>query len=317
MKFLYLLHNAKQIRQRSSMSHEALGVIPPWRIWQPSSADFSASITLDPVNQSPLGNHGFLATKIPPGATRPTRSSQSFYTVEFRHKAGWDQRIPEDAVIIHEVRADGNSYLQPTMWGRYKAGDQFVTPDPKVFVRVTTIGPFSAIDTSSTDMSPAAALRIWDLPEGSLRKEDSKPKVYLIENAAKRWVTSPAVLFALGKSWADVRSVPDGGLGTIPDGPDVQLLVVSVTPHPVPTERSVSVTVQAVDASTSASVQGQVYIDSVAVGTRGVPFTHTFHVQRRRVPGSHPPEWDVTYPSGFVHAASYPNAPLDLGFPDI
>jgi hypothetical protein len=296
---------------------EALGVIPPGRVWQPPSADFSASIALDPVNQPPLGNHGFLVAKIPPSATRPVRSSQSAYTVEFRHNAGWDQRIPEDAVIIHEVRTDGNSYLQPTMWGRYKEGDQFVTPDPKVFMRITTIGPFSAIDKSSTDMSPTAALRIWDLPEGCLRKEDSKPKVYLIENAAKRWVTSPAVLFALGKSWADVRSVPDGGLLTVPDGPDMQLLVISVTPHPVPTDRSVSVTVQAVDASTNADVQGEVYIDGVSVGATGVPFTHTFHVQRKRVPGSHPPEWDVTYPTGFVRAVGYPDAPLDLGFPDI
>jgi hypothetical protein len=54
------------------------------------------------------------------------------------------------------------------------------------------------------------------MPEGCLRKEDSKPKVYLIDNGTKPWVTLPAVLFALGKSWADVRSVPDGALSNVP-----------------------------------------------------------------------------------------------------
>ena len=66
-----------------------------------------------------------------------------------------------------------------------------------------------------------ATVRVWDLPEKSLRKEDSKPEVYLIENNTKRWITSPAVLFALGKSWADVKIVPDGALVNIPSGPDV------------------------------------------------------------------------------------------------
>ena len=93
-----------------------------------------------------------------------------------------------------------------------------MTPSPEVYVRV------AAIDSAQG----TASLRIWDLPESCLRKEDSKPKVYLIENGKKRWVTSPAVLFALGRSWADVRSVPDGTLTSVPDGPDV---VRSASPY--------------------------------------------------------------------------------------
>ena len=56
-----------------------------------------------------------------------------------------------------------------------------MTPAPEVHFRVM------AIDGAP----PTATVRIWDLPNGCLRKEDSKPKVYLIENGTKRWVTSP------------------------------------------------------------------------------------------------------------------------------
>jgi len=36
------------------------------------------------------------------------------------------------------------------------------------------------------------------------------------------------------------------------------------------------------------------------------------------IPGRrHPPEWDITYPTGIVRAAGYPDTPIDFGFPDI
>jgi hypothetical protein len=192
---------------------EALNAVPVGRAWVPAVADFSANITLDALNQLPIGNHGALIVKIPAYATQPPRANGSSYTMEFRRRAGWDQSIPEDAVLIHEVRSDGLSYLQPTIWGRFTNGQEFVTPDPKVFLRVVSID--SALGT--------ATLRAWDIPEGSLRKEDSKPKVFLIQDGMKRWVTSPQVLFAIGKDWPDVRVVPDGGLVSVPDGPDVSL----------------------------------------------------------------------------------------------
>jgi len=190
---------------------EALGAVPPGRTWTPPGPDFSGAVTLDPLNQPLLGNHGDLIVKIPPTATRPTRPTQSSYTVEFRRKAGWDQAIPQHAITIREIRTDGNSYLQPGMGAQFVAGDRYVTPDPQVFVQVTGLDAAARF----------ATLRIWDIPDGCLRKEDSKPQVYLIENATKHWVTSPAVLFALGRTWADVRAVPDGGLAGLPDGPDV------------------------------------------------------------------------------------------------
>jgi hypothetical protein len=286
---------------------DALQVIPAGRTWVPSGPDFSASIRVDPMSQPPLGNHGFLVAKIPPGATVPARSSQSTFTVEFHRKAGWDQAIPQDAVLVHEIRSNGISYLQPSMWGQFQPGGEFVTPSPQVFIRVTS---FDAATSS-------AALRIWDVPDGGLRKEDSKPKVYLIQNGTKRWVTSPAVLSALGKSWTDVKPVPDGGLSTVPDGPDVQIIQVAVSPYPVPLNRAVPVTVQAVDVSSGANVPGDVEVDGQIVGATGTPFTHTFRAKRVRIPGPPPPEWERTYPAGSVRASGYPDAPIDFGFPEV
>lgn len=112
-----------------------------------------------------------------------------------------------------DERAWSIVWLGKTVWGRFTVGQQFVTPDPKVFVQV------SSIDATFG----AATIRLWDIAEGGLRKEDSKPRGYLIENGAKRWITSPEALFALGKSWADVRIAADGALISVPAGQDIIL----------------------------------------------------------------------------------------------
>jgi hypothetical protein len=287
---------------------EALNAVPAGRTWVAGAADFSAQITLDPLNQPPIGNHGALVVKIPANATNPARSNGSSYTVEFRRKAGWDRNIPEDAVLVHEIRSNSLSYLQPAVWGRFLAGQEFVTPDPKVFVRVTGID--SAAGTST--------VRVWDIPEGCLRKEDSKPKVYQIRGGKKCWVTSPQVLFALGKNWSDVRVVPDGGLSSLPDGPDINITIlkVAVAPYPVPLNQAVTITVNANDLSNNASVPGQVKIDGKVVADTNTPFTMTFKPKRRRI-SVRPPEWEVTYPQGVVVAPGYPDAAIDFGFPDV
>jgi hypothetical protein len=285
---------------------EALGVLPAGRTWTPPAPDFSVSLTLDPLNQPAIGNHGHLVAKIPPNGTRPGRANGSLYTVEFRRRQGWDQQIPEDAVLIHEVRTNTLSYLQPAMWRRYVSGEQFTSVDPVFCVRV------GAID----GVAGTAAIRVWDMPEGCLRKEDSKPRVYLIESGRKRWVTTPQVLSALGKTWADVRSVPDGGLMNVPDGPDVNLLTATVDPYPVPLDQAVAVTVRARDVSSGADVAGSVIVDGATVGQTGTPFTHTYRPRRRRV-SVRPPEWEITYPAGRVTAPGYPDVQLDFGFRDL
>jgi hypothetical protein len=108
--------------------------------------------------------------------------------------------------------------------------------------------------------------------------------------------------------------VPDGGLATVADGPDVVLLVVSVTPYPVPLNRFVSVQVDATDMSTGSAVQGEVVIDGVVRGQAGSPFTHTFRPRRIRIPGTKPPEFDVEFPTGVVRAPGYPDAQINFGW---
>jgi hypothetical protein len=186
---------------------EKLGAVPPGRTWTPSGPDFSAEVVLDPLSQPLIGNRGKLLVKLPPWASAPPRPSGSTYFVELHRRAGWDQAIPRDAVSVREVRADGRSFLQTPQ--EMVVGDRFETPDPRTLVQVTALAAGSA------------TVRLWDLPDGSLRKEDSKPRVYLIEGGRKRWVTSPDALGRLGRTWDDVRPVPDGALSGLPDGPDV------------------------------------------------------------------------------------------------
>ncbi len=286
---------------------QALGVLEPSRVWSPPGPDFSATVTLDPLNQAQIGNHGALVVSVPPGATRPARPDGSTWTVEFHRKAGWDQPIAQDAVTIHQVRTDTLSYLQPTIWSSFTSGQQFVTPAPELYVKVAAIG-----GNPST-----ATLRIWDLPEGCLRKEDSKPKVYLIQNGTKRWVTSPAVLFALGKNWGDVRVVPDGALGSVPDGPDVVQLAVSVSPLPVPLNRVVSLTVSTTDAASGAPIAGRVLVNGVDKGATNTVLSMTLRSTRKPVPGTFPREYEITYPRVSARVAGYADVDVDCGFPDI
>jgi len=282
---------------------DALGVLEPFRRWTPTSPDFSDTVGLDPLNQQQIGNHGYLVAAIPPTATSPARADGSTWTLEFRHKAGWDQAIPEDAIILHQQRTNGLSYLEPAIWRRFTAGQDGAIPNPDVYFRVTAIGV----------TPPTATVRLWDLPQGSLRKEDSKPKVYLIENGTKRWVTSPAVLTWLGRSWADVRSVPDSALAGLPDGPDVVIprsMTATVSPYPAPVNRSVQITVTATDAETGTPVDGRVHANGADIGPTNTSITTT--LRTRRI--GRPPDVEIVYPSVTVSASGYTTADVDMGW---
>jgi hypothetical protein len=274
---------------------DALGVLEPSRRWAAPAQDFSATVVLDPLNQPQIGNHGHLVAAVP-------RPDGSRWTLEFRSKHGWDQAIPQDAVLLHEVRTNSLSYLQPGMWQQFTAGQSGTIPNPDVSFRVTSIASAPA----------TATVRLWDLPDGSLRREDSKPKVYLIENGTKRWVTSPAVLTWLGRTWADVKVVPDGALAGLPDGADVVLpptLTVSIEPYPLTVNRQVTTTVSATDQGTGAPVAGRVIVNGSDVAATNTPFAHTFRT--RRV--GHPPDVEIVFPTVTVRAAGYPETDVDTG----
>ena len=40
-------------------------------MWMPNRPDFSVTLTLDALNQSPIGSNGFLITKIGANAMKP------------------------------------------------------------------------------------------------------------------------------------------------------------------------------------------------------------------------------------------------------
>ncbi len=83
-----------------------LGCIPADRIWNSNGAASSQTITLAALNQ--YDANGYLMAWIAPA---PGSASKTGYYVEFRRKKGWDAGIPQDAVLVHEVRSDGISYL--------------------------------------------------------------------------------------------------------------------------------------------------------------------------------------------------------------
>ena len=123
------------------------------------------------------------------------------------------------------------------------------------------------------------------------------------------------MLFALGKSWSDVRSVPDGGLMGVPNGPDVLMLAVSLSPHPPPVNRPVQLTVHAEDVNTHLPVTGTVTFDGRVMGRTGVAFSYTFRAHRVFDPELRRwVEGEVIVPDGKVTAPGYEVASIDFGF---
>ncbi len=201
------------------------------------------------------------------------------------------------------VRAsDGLSFLQPTRGSSFTAGQTYTTPAPQVSFFV------SQIDVTAN----VAKLRIWDIPEGCARKEDSSAPVYLIQNGTKRWITSPAVLFALGKTWADVGVVPDGALNSIPNGASININV-SVIPGQIALGHPITVTVHATVSNTQ--LAGTVLIDNKVVGQTNVPFTHTFNRTSKITGVGRDREVTWVYPAGQVQIPNSPNLPVPFGYP--
>jgi hypothetical protein len=107
---------------------------------------FSETIELSPLNQPFLAG-GRYSIEIP-------RYDGSTYTVEYRHKAGWDRAIPFDAVLVHKEK-DGLSILQHA--GSNSSlieGERFTTPWPQVHIEVVGINSYAQ----------KATVRVWASP---------------------------------------------------------------------------------------------------------------------------------------------------------
>jgi hypothetical protein len=105
---------------------EQQGWIPDPRIftYDPTVTP-SATIVLAPV--SAPRTPGSLIAKIPVGPA-------GYYTVEFRTRADWDQALPMDAVLIHEMRAStipGEPQIRSFLVRRY-TGDSSIATDPRI-----------------------------------------------------------------------------------------------------------------------------------------------------------------------------------------
>ncbi len=83
-----------------------VGAILPERIWDATNKPVCKTISLAALNQPDAD--GYLMASVPPAEGSESKTS---YIVEFRHKKGWDVGIPQDTVLVHEIRSNGRCYL--------------------------------------------------------------------------------------------------------------------------------------------------------------------------------------------------------------
>ncbi|HMC23077.1 MAG TPA: hypothetical protein VKL19_14590 [Thermoanaerobaculia bacterium] len=95
----------------------ALGGLRDGRLLVIQRHNFSEPVELSPLNQQ-VQSGSLYAVEI-----KPDDSSSSMYTIEYRHKAVWDQGLPSDAVLIHEEK-NLRSYLKRVLL----VGDHYSTP---------------------------------------------------------------------------------------------------------------------------------------------------------------------------------------------
>jgi hypothetical protein len=85
-----------------------LGAIPEDRIWTPA---LGGNPTIAALNHPEAT--GYLMARLRPTDLAPGRLT-STYTIELRQKDGWDRGIPRSALLVHEIRPDGRSFLLAT-----------------------------------------------------------------------------------------------------------------------------------------------------------------------------------------------------------
>lgn len=109
--------------------------------WGPASQ----TVTLAALNQP--GTGGYFMAKVPFDSADPSH----YYTVEFRRKMGWDAGIPEDTVLIHEVRANGLNYLIQSDGGPQRLPDQ-TFHDVQNNVAITVLNINTTLSTATVNI---------------------------------------------------------------------------------------------------------------------------------------------------------------------
>ena len=100
-------HSARNGSGMNAFNLRKLGCIPDDRMFESDGQPGNHTITLAALNQVHANTH-YLMASIPP---TPGSGSNTSYLVEFRRKRGWDAGIPQDTVLVHEVRDNGVCYL--------------------------------------------------------------------------------------------------------------------------------------------------------------------------------------------------------------
>ncbi len=116
-----------------------LGCIPDDRIWEPRGTEGTQTIILAALNQ--FNTRGYQMALIHPD---PGSGLDPSYYVEFRRKRGWDAGIPQDTVLIHEIRKNGVSYLLSRSESKDAAsievlpGQDFKIPERNLTIKVVS-----------------------------------------------------------------------------------------------------------------------------------------------------------------------------------
>lgn len=115
---------------------QRLGVVDRARIWSPPTGWFSYDVTLAAINRPDVD--GYLMATFPGPSQNLTQGDLSIYYLEFRQRTKWDQGLPTDAVLIHEVRGS-DSLSRLLTGGQLAVGQPFSPPGGGVIVQVNSI----------------------------------------------------------------------------------------------------------------------------------------------------------------------------------
>ena len=127
-----------------------LGAIPASRVWTATAARPLETVPLAALSEPQAP--GYLTATVPPKFLGPGQNVTYFF--EFRCRQRWDKGIPSDTVLVHEVRANGLSFLlSPQLVPGL--GTAFSTPGGDLRATVSSVDSLQATATITIQTRPA------------------------------------------------------------------------------------------------------------------------------------------------------------------